>query len=51
MVLKLEVFFVVILCFFINKVSSINASVVLLLLIKFTILIKIFKSGLYNKEK
>jgi len=43
--------FVIILYFFINKFLSINASAILLLLIRLTVLIKVFKNRLYNKER
>ena len=43
--------FIIILYFFISESSSINTSTILPLLIRLTILIKTFKSKLYNKKK
>ena len=43
--------FIIILYFFISKSSSVNAGAILLLLIRLTVLIKAFRSGLYNKER
>ena len=43
--------FIITLCFFISKSSSINTSAVLLVLIRLTILIRTYKSRLYSKEK
>ena len=43
--------FIIILYFFISEFLSINTSTVLLLLIRLTVLIKTFKSGLRNKER
>jgi len=43
--------FVIILCFFISESSSVNASAILPLLIRLTVLIKTYGSGLYGKER
>ena len=48
---KIKSLFIVILYFFINKFLFININVILLLSIRLTILIKTFKSRLYNKER
>ena len=43
--------FIIILCFFISKSLSINTSTILPLLIRLTVLIKTFRSGLRSKER
>ena len=43
--------FIIILCFFISKSLSVNASAILPLLIRLTILIKTYRSGLRSKER
>ena len=48
---KTKNLFIIILYFFISKSLSINTSTILLLLIRFIILIKTFKSGLRSKKR